>query len=194
MGRLEETVRGVARRGNPRLVIDKIVINRWRGHNEHRVRETELRNAFGDLVARTMIPELAARPGRAFRANGHPPVPRWPRNDAAAGLRRATHRTAHPAWSTRMSIQRAPALHRRVDPVAEAIPPRVDNPDPSLPAPAPRPEPLNTSLQVRVRASTRERLDEAVRKLQYERKDRRSVSLASLTDHALDAWLTTQGL
>jgi hypothetical protein len=53
-------VRGVARRGNPRLVIDKIVINRWRGHNEHRVRETELRNAFGDLVARTMIPELAA--------------------------------------------------------------------------------------------------------------------------------------
>jgi hypothetical protein len=50
-----------ARRGNPRLVIDKIVINRWRGHNEHRVRETELRNAFGDLVARTMIPELAAR-------------------------------------------------------------------------------------------------------------------------------------
>ncbi len=92
-----------------------------------------------------------------------------------------------------MSIQRAPAPHRRVDPVAEAIPPRVDNPDPSLPAPAPRPEPLNTSLQVRVRASTRERLDEAVRKLQYERKDR-SVSLASLTDHALDAWLTTQGL
>ena len=61
VGRLEETVRGVARRGNPRLVIDKIVINRWRGHNEHRVRETELRNAFGDLVARTMIPELAAR-------------------------------------------------------------------------------------------------------------------------------------
>ena len=54
-------MRGVARRGNPRLVIDKIVINRWRGHNEHRVRETELRNAFGDLVARTMIPELAAR-------------------------------------------------------------------------------------------------------------------------------------
>jgi hypothetical protein len=28
-------VRGVVRRGNPRLVIDKIVINRWRGHNEH---------------------------------------------------------------------------------------------------------------------------------------------------------------
>jgi cellulose biosynthesis protein BcsQ len=28
VGRLEETVHGVARRGNPRLVIDKIVINR----------------------------------------------------------------------------------------------------------------------------------------------------------------------
>ena len=58
-----------------------------------------------------------------------------------------------------MSIQRAPAPHRRVDPVAEAIPPRVDNPDPSLLAPARRPEPLNTSLQVRVRASTRERFE-----------------------------------
>ena len=55
------TVRGVARRANPRLVMDKIVINRWHGFNEHKVREEELREAFGDLVAVTRIPELAAR-------------------------------------------------------------------------------------------------------------------------------------
>jgi cellulose biosynthesis protein BcsQ len=61
VGKLDETVRGVARRGNPRLVIDKIVINRWRGANEHQARETELRDAFGDLVATTKIPELVAR-------------------------------------------------------------------------------------------------------------------------------------
>lgn len=61
VGRLDETVRGVARRGNPRLVIDKIVINRWRGVNEHRARETELREVFGPLVATTKIPELVAR-------------------------------------------------------------------------------------------------------------------------------------
>lgn len=61
VGRLDETVRQVARRGNPRLVMDKIVINRWRGHNEHKMREAELRDAFGDLVANTKIPELAAR-------------------------------------------------------------------------------------------------------------------------------------
>lgn len=61
VGRLEETVCTIARRGNPRLTLDKIVINRWRGHNEHRVREAELRTAYGELVARTMIPELVAR-------------------------------------------------------------------------------------------------------------------------------------
>ena len=34
--------------------------------HEHRVRETELRNAFGDLIARTMIPQLAARQDAHF--------------------------------------------------------------------------------------------------------------------------------
>ena len=50
----------------------------------------------------------------------------------------------------------------------------------------------DTALQVRVRARTRARLDEAVRKLSYERRER--CSLASITDEALDAWLTQQGL
>jgi hypothetical protein len=92
-------------------------------------------------------------------------------------------------------VQRKPALQRRVDPVAAAIPDRVHvGETTSIAAAAPLArEPLNTSLQVRVRASTRERLDEAVRKLQYERRDR-SISLASLTDQALDIWLTQQGL
>jgi len=50
----------------------------------------------------------------------------------------------------------------------------------------------DTSLQVRVRAQTRARLDEAVRKLAYERGVR--CSLASITDEALDSWLSQQGL
>lgn len=96
-------------------------------------------------------------------------------------------------------VRRQPALSRRIDPVAEAIPDRVGaeggtaTPAAADVASQGRSDPLNTSLQVRVRASTRERLDEAVRKLQYERKDR-SVSLASITDQALDAWLAEQGL
>jgi hypothetical protein len=60
-------------------------------------------------------------------------------------------------------------------------------------APTAHREPLNTSLQVRVWARTRDRLDEAVRKLQYELKDR-SVSLSSIANQALDAWLTQQGI
>lgn len=50
----------------------------------------------------------------------------------------------------------------------------------------------DTALQVRVRARTRARLDEAVLKLSYERGER--CSLASITDEALDSWLSQQGL
>lgn len=55
------TLDGVRRRPNPRLVLDKIVIGRRRNTGEHIAREAELRDAYGDTVARTMIPELAAR-------------------------------------------------------------------------------------------------------------------------------------
>lgn len=55
------TLEGVRRRPNPRLVLDKIVIGRRRNTGEHIAREAELRSAYGDTVARTMIPELAAR-------------------------------------------------------------------------------------------------------------------------------------
>lgn len=58
---LQETIHNVQRRPNPKLVIDKIVLSRKRSTGEHRFREEELRSTYGDLVARTAIPELAAR-------------------------------------------------------------------------------------------------------------------------------------
>ncbi|ACY23996.1 Cobyrinic acid ac-diamide synthase (plasmid) [Gordonia bronchialis DSM 43247] len=58
---LHDTIRSVVRRPNPRLNFEKIVISRRRKTGEHQFRETELRAAYGDLVARTVIPELAAR-------------------------------------------------------------------------------------------------------------------------------------
>ena len=59
--RLDETIRTVRKRANPRLSFDKIVLSRRRGTAEHNFRETELREGYGDLVARTIIPELATR-------------------------------------------------------------------------------------------------------------------------------------
>lgn len=58
---LQETVRNVQRRPNPRLVLDKIVLSRKRATGEHQFRERELRDTYGDLVAKTAIPELTAR-------------------------------------------------------------------------------------------------------------------------------------
>lgn len=61
VGRLDETIKGVAKRANPKLLLDKVVVNRRRNTNEHEWREKELRDAYGDIVARTVVPELAAR-------------------------------------------------------------------------------------------------------------------------------------
>lgn len=58
---LQETIRNVQRRPNPRLTLDKIVLSRKRVTGEHRFRESELRDTYGELVAKTAIPELAAR-------------------------------------------------------------------------------------------------------------------------------------
>lgn len=58
---LERTVDIVKRRQNPNLAFDKIVISKRRQTGEHTFREDELRATYGNLVARTMIPELAAR-------------------------------------------------------------------------------------------------------------------------------------
>ena len=58
---LEETVRNVQRRPNPQLKWDKIILSRVRRTGEHEFREAELRETYGELVARTRVPELAAR-------------------------------------------------------------------------------------------------------------------------------------
>lgn len=58
---LQETIRNVQRRPNPRLTLEAIVLSRKRTTGEHRFREAELRDTYGDLVARTAIPELSAR-------------------------------------------------------------------------------------------------------------------------------------
>lgn len=58
---LEATVQHVTRRPNPQLEFDKIIINRRRGTKEHDFREEELREAYGPLVARTVIPDYTAR-------------------------------------------------------------------------------------------------------------------------------------
>lgn len=58
---LVETIDLVRRRPNPRLSFDKVVVSRRRGIGEHDFREGELRSEFGDRVATTVIPDLAAR-------------------------------------------------------------------------------------------------------------------------------------
>lgn len=59
--RLETTVQKVKIRPNPRLELAKIIISRRQNKGEHIDRERELREAYGDLVARTVIPDLGAR-------------------------------------------------------------------------------------------------------------------------------------
>ncbi len=58
---LQETIRNVQRRPNPNLVLEKLVLSRKRKTGEHQFRERELRDTYGDLVAKTSIPELTAR-------------------------------------------------------------------------------------------------------------------------------------
>jgi chromosome partitioning protein len=58
---LEHTIENVQRRPNPKLKFDKIVLSRKRAIGEHFYRENELRASYGALVAKTGIPELAAR-------------------------------------------------------------------------------------------------------------------------------------
>ncbi|CRK54606.1 putative plasmid partitioning protein ParA [Rhodococcus sp. RD6.2] len=78
---LYETIRNVQRRPNPKLVVDKIVLSRKKGTAEHIFREDELRSAFGDLVARTAIPELGARQDAH---SARTPIHRWTGGKALA--------------------------------------------------------------------------------------------------------------
>ena len=58
---IETTVQKVKLRPNPNLELGKIIVSRRRNIGEHIYREDELRKDYGDLVARTVIPELGAR-------------------------------------------------------------------------------------------------------------------------------------
>ena len=44
-------------------MLEKLVLSRKRTTGEHQFRERELRDTYGDLVAKTSIPELTARQG-----------------------------------------------------------------------------------------------------------------------------------
>ncbi|MBS4728266.1 AAA family ATPase [Mycobacterium sp. SM1] len=59
--RLETTVQKVKLRPNPRLELAKIIISRRQNKGEPIDRERELRAAYGDLEAKTVIPDLGAR-------------------------------------------------------------------------------------------------------------------------------------
>ncbi len=100
-----------------------------------------------------------------------------------------------------MNVARKPAITRTTGHPADAIPDRaavVDDkveqtavattPDPPVRAP----ERLTEQHNVRIRPSTKERLGRAVDKLRYETGDR-SISIASITDQALDAYLQQRG-
>jgi len=106
-----------------------------------------------------------------------------------------------------MSTARKPAITRPAGHPADAIPERPA----VLTAPAPQPDPAPSSAvqqpaphagggaerlteqhNVRIRPSTKTRLGKAVDKLRYETGDR-TISIASITDQALDAYLTQHG-
>jgi hypothetical protein len=101
-----------------------------------------------------------------------------------------------------MTTTRKPAITRTIRHPADAIPDRSTainhDPVPARPAPQPTPqragaaERLTEQHNVRIRPSVKDRLGKAVDKLRYETGDR-SISIASITDHAIDAYLRERG-
>ncbi|WP_081262985.1 hypothetical protein [Mycobacterium avium] len=103
-----------------------------------------------------------------------------------------------------MSTTRKPAITRTTAHPADAIPERpavltahAAEPPPESSQFPPAPgrgvaERLTEQHNVRIRPSTKSRLGKAVDKLRYETGDR-SISIASITDQALDAYLTQHG-
>lgn len=103
-----------------------------------------------------------------------------------------------------MSVKREPAI-RKTHP-AELIPERPPRGDSTPAAPAPSPpssvdlsgrkdegEKLSMTHNTRIKPSTKERLRRGVDKLRYETGDR-EISEASMTEAALDEYLTARGL
>ena len=104
-----------------------------------------------------------------------------------------------------MSTARKPAITRTTGHPADALPDRsavltTQTAQPVPPAPLQEPAPpagggaerLTEQHNVRIRPSTKTRLAKAVDKLRYETGDR-TISIASITDQALDAYLTQHG-
>lgn len=104
-----------------------------------------------------------------------------------------------------MSTARKPAITRTTGHPADALPDRsavltTQAAQPVPPAPLQEPaspaggvaERLTEQHNVRIRPSTKNRLGKAVDKLRYESGDR-TISIASITDQALDAYLTQYG-
>ena len=92
-----------------------------------------------------------------------------------------------------MTTARKPAITRASGHPADSIPARDEiNRRPAEPAVAPKAERLTEQHNVRIRPSVKERLTRAVDKLRYETGDR-SISIASITDQAIDAYLRQQG-
>ncbi|WP_083298517.1 hypothetical protein [Mycolicibacterium grossiae] len=106
-----------------------------------------------------------------------------------------------------MSTARKPAITRTVNHPADAIPDRPaalssstplqpEQPSPTSKKPAPgvegAAERLTEQHNVRIRPSTKARLGKAVDKLRYETGDR-TISIASITDQALDVYLSQRG-
>ena len=93
-----------------------------------------------------------------------------------------------------MTTTRKPAITRTTSHPADDIPDRPA----VLTAPAATPpaagvtERLTEQHNVRIRPSTKNRLGKAVDKLRYETGDR-SISIASITDQALDNYLREHG-
>lgn len=93
-----------------------------------------------------------------------------------------------------MTTTRKPAITRTTSHPADDIPDRPA----VLTAPAAAPqagggdERLTEQHNVRIRPSTKNRLGKAVDKLRYETGDR-SISIASITDQALDNYLRDHG-
>lgn len=70
--------------------------------------------------------------------------------------------------------------------------PERPNPTPTLPAKGGGAERLTEQHNVRIRPSVKDRLSTAVDKLRYETGDR-SITIASITDQAIDAYLRERG-
>lgn len=86
---------------------------------------------------------------------------------------------------------RKPAITRTASHPADAIPERPE-PTPPPPQAGEVAERLTEQHNVRIRPSTKNRLAKAVDKLRYETGDR-TISIASITDQAIDAYLQQRG-